>query len=217
MAKADLSTENMAALQAGIVNLEKHIENLHKYGVPIVVTLNSFVTDTDAEIAYVQKFCHDMGCEFALSKVWEKGGAGGMELAGKVLETLEKKESHFHVLYKDDISLQEKIEMVASEIYGAGGVTYTSAAQKQLKKLEEMGFASLPVCMAKTQYSLSDDPSLLGRPVGFMMNVREVYVSAGAGFVVALTGTVMTMPGLPKKPAAYQIDVDDSGVITGLF
>ncbi len=217
VAKADLSTENMAALQAGIVNLEKHIENLHKYGVPIVVTLNSFVTDTDAEIAYVQKFCHDMGCEFALSKVWEKGGAGGMELAGKVLETLEKKESHFHVLYKDDISLQEKIEMVASEIYGAGGVTYTSAAQKQLKKLEEMGFASLPVCMAKTQYSLSDDPSLLGRPVGFMMNVREVYVSAGAGFVVALTGTVMTMPGLPKKPAAYQIDVDDSGVITGLF
>lgn len=217
VAKADLSAENMAALQAGIVNLEKHIENLHKYGVPIVVTLNSFVTDTDAEIAYVQKFCHDMGCEFALSKVWEKGGAGGMELAGKVLETLEKKESHFHVLYKDDISLQEKIEMVASEIYGAGGVTYTSAAQKQLKKLEEMGFASLPVCMAKTQYSLSDDPSLLGRPVGFMMNVREVYVSAGAGFVVALTGTVMTMPGLPKKPAAYQIDVDDSGVITGLF
>lgn len=217
VAKADLSTENMAALQAGIVNLEKHIENLHKYGVPIVVTLNSFVTDTDAEIAYVQKFCHDMGCEFALSKVWEKGGAGGMELAGKVLETLEKKESHFHVLYKDDISLQEKIETVASEIYGAGGVTYTSAAQKQLKKLEEMGFASLPVCMAKTQYSLSDDPSLLGRPVGFMMNVREVYVSAGAGFVVALTGTVMTMPGLPKKPAAYQIDVDDSGVITGLF
>ncbi len=217
VAKADLSAENMTALQAGIVNLEKHIENLHKYGVPIVVTLNSFATDTDAEIAYVQKFCHDMGCEFALSKVWEKGGAGGMELAGKVLETLEKKESRFHVLYKDDISLQEKIETVASEIYGAGRVTYTSAAQKQLKKLEEMGFASLPVCMAKTQYSLSDDPSLLGRPVGFMMNVREVYVSAGAGFVVALTGTVMTMPGLPKKPAAYQIDVDDSGVITGLF
>ncbi len=217
VAKADLSEENMSALQAGIVNLEKHIENLHKYGVPIVVALNSFVTDTESEIAYVQKFCQDMGCEFALSKVWEHGGAGGMELAGKVLETLEKKESRFRVLYKDDISLQEKIETVASEIYGAGGVTYSSAALKQLAKLEEMGFGHLPVCMAKTQYSLSDDPGLLGRPVGFMMNVREVYVSAGAGFVVALTGTVMTMPGLPKKPAAYQIDVDGEGVITGLF
>lgn len=217
VAKADLSEENMSALQAGIVNLEKHIENLHKYGVPIVVALNSFVTDTESEIAYVQKFCQDMGCEFALSKVWEHGGAGGMELAGKVLETLEKKESRFRVLYKDDISLQEKIETVASEIYGAGGVTYSSAALKQLGKLEEMGFGHLPVCMAKTQYSLSDDPGLLGRPVGFMMNVREVYVSAGAGFVVALTGTVMTMPGLPKKPAAYQIDVDGEGVITGLF
>lgn len=217
VAKADLSEENMSALQAGIVNLEKHIENLHKYGVPIVVALNSFVTDTEAEIAYIQKFCQGMGCEFALSKVWEHGGAGGMELAGKVLETLEKKESHFQVLYSDDITLQEKIETVASEIYGAGGVTYSSTALKQLKKLEEMGFGNLPVCMAKTQYSLSDDPALLGRPVGFMMNVREVYVSAGAGFVVALTGTVMTMPGLPKKPAAYQIDVNGDGVITGLF
>lgn len=217
MAKADLSQENMTALEAGIVNLEKHIENLHKYGVPIVVTLNSFVTDTEREVAYVRKFCQDRGCEFALSEVWEKGGAGGIALAEKVLETLEKKESHFKLLYEDSLSLREKIETIASEIYGAGGVSYTPAAEKQLKKLEEMGFGGLPVCMAKTQYSLSDDPALLGRPVGFMMNVREVYVSAGAGFVVVLTGTVMTMPGLPKKPAAYQINVNEDGVITGLF
>ncbi len=215
--KTELSAENMEALQAGIVNLEKHIENLHKYGVPVVVTLNSFVTDTAAEIAYVRQFCEDRGCEFALSEVWEKGGEGGVMLARKVLETLEKKESHFRLLYGDDMPLKEKIHTIASEIYGAGGVSYTAAAEKQLKKLEEMGFGSLPVCMAKTQYSLSDDPALLGRPVGFMMNVREVYVSAGAGFVVALTGTVMTMPGLPKKPAAYGIDVNEDGVITGLF
>ena len=215
--KEALSAENMAALQAGIVNLEKHIENLHTFGVPIVVTLNAFVTDTDAEIAYVRKFCEDRGCAFAVSEVWEKGGAGGVELARKVLETLERKESRFKVLYEDDLPLKEKIRKIASEIYGAGGVTYTAAAERQLKKLEELGFGSLPVCMAKTQYSLSDDPTLLGRPTGFMMNVREVYVSAGAGFVVALTGTVMTMPGLPKKPAAYGIDVDENGVITGLF
>lgn len=217
VAKSDLSTENLTALQAGIVNLEKHIENLHKYGVPIVVTLNSFVSDTEAEIGYVKKFCEDRDCEFAISEVWEKGGPGGRELASKVLETIEKKESCFKVLYEDSIPLKEKIETIASEIYGAGGVSYTPAAERQLKKLEEMGFGDMPICMAKTQYSLSDDPALLGRPVGFMMNVREVYVSAGAGFVVALTGTVMTMPGLPKKPAAYQIDVNDDGVITGLF
>lgn len=217
VAKSNLSVENLTALQAGIVNLEKHIENLHKYGVPIVVTLNSFVSDTEAEIRFVQKFCQDRGCEFSISEVWEKGGAGGIELAGKVLETLEKKESHFKLLYEDEIPLKEKIETVASEIYGAGGVSYTPAAEKQLQKLEEMGFGNLPVCMAKTQYSLSDDPALLGRPVGFMMNVREAYVSAGAGFVVVLTGSVMTMPGLPKKPAAYQIDVNDDGIITGLF
>lgn len=217
VAKPDLNNENMAALQAGIVNLEKHIENLHKYGVPIVVTLNSFVTDTEAEIAYVRRFCQDRGCEFALSEVWEKGGAGGVALAEKVLETLENRESRFKVLYEDHLSLQEKIETVAAEIYGAGGVSYTSAARKQLQKLEEMGFGNMPVCMAKTQYSLSDDPALLGRPVGFNMHVREVYVSAGAGFVVVLTGSVMTMPGLPKKPAAYQIDVDETGMITGLF
>lgn len=216
-AKEDLSCENLPALQAGIVNLEKHIENLHKYGVPVVVTLNSFVTDTEAEIDFVKRFCKERGCEFAISEVWEKGGDGGMELASKVLETLEKKESNFKVLYEDSLSLKEKIETIAVQIYGAGGVTYASAAAKQLETLERLGFGNLPVCMAKTQYSLSDDPALLGRPEGFNMQVREVYVSAGAGFVVVLTGTVMTMPGLPKKPAAYQIDVDDEGRITGLF
>ena len=215
--KAALAEENLTALQAGIGNLEKHIENLQKYGVPIVVALNVFVSDTEAEIAFVKKFCEDRGCEFALSQVWEKGGAGGVALAEKVLETLEQKESRFQPLYRDDLSLREKIEKVASEIYGAGGVSYAPAAEKQLKKLEEMGFGSLPVCMAKTQYSLSDDPSLLGRPSGFTMNVREVYVAAGAGFVVVLTGAVMTMPGLPKQPAAYGIDVNSDGVITGLF
>lgn len=217
VAKADLSNENLEALQAGIVNLEKHIENLHKYGVPIVVTLNSFVTDTEAEIEYVRQFCRDRDCEFAISEVWEKGGAGGVELAHKVLETLEKKESRFKVLYEDNLPLKEKIETIASEIYGADGVTYAPAAEKQLEKLEGLGFGSMPVCMAKTQYSLSDDPVLLGRPAGFMMNVREVYVSAGAGFVVVLTGAVMTMPGLPGKPAAYGINVNEDGVITGLF
>lgn len=217
VAKSDLGTENLTALENGIVNLEKHIENLHKYGVPIVVTLNSFVTDTEAEIEYVRRFCQDRGCEFAISEVWEKGGAGGVPLAEKVLETLEQKESHFKPLYADDMPLREKIETIAAQIYGAGGVSYTPAAERQLKKLQEMGFGDMPVCMAKTQYSLSDDPALLGRPVGFNMNVREVYVSAGAGFVVALTGTVMTMPGLPKKPAAYQIDVNVDGMITGLF
>ncbi len=215
--KENLSEENPEALKAGIVNLEKHIENLHKYGVPIVVTLNSFVTDTKAEIDFVQKFCEDRNCEFAISEVWEKGGEGGIALANKVLDTLEKKESHFKVLYEDSLSLKEKIETVAKEIYGAGSVSYAPAAEKQLQKLEDLGFGNMPVCMAKTQYSLSDNPALLGRPSGFEMNVREVYVSAGAGFVVVLTGAVMTMPGLPKKPAAYQIDVNDEGEITGLF
>ena len=215
--KENLSEENLDALKAGIVNLEKHIENLHKYGVPIVVTLNSFVTDTKAEIDFVQQFCEDRNCEFAISEVWEKGGEGGIALANKVLDTLEKKESRFKVLYEDSLSLKEKIETVAKEIYGAGSVSYAPAAEKQLQKLEDLGFGNMPVCMAKTQYSLSDNPTLLGRPSGFEMNVREVYVSAGAGFVVVLTGAVMTMPGLPKKPAAYQIDVNDEGEITGLF
>lgn len=215
--KNELSAENMDALHKGIVNLEKHIENLHKFGVPIVVTLNSFVTDTEAEIFYIRKFCEERNCEFALSKVWEKGGEGGIPLAEKVLDTLENKESDFHVLYENELSLKEKIETVAREIYGADGVNYTSAASKQLKKLEELGFGKLPVCMAKTQYSLSDDPTLLGRPEGFSISVREAYVSAGAGFVVVLTGAVMTMPGLPKAPAAFNIDVNEDGVITGLF
>ena len=215
--KNELSAENMDALHKGIVNLEKHIENLHKFGVPIVVTLNSFVTDTEAEISYIRKFCEERNCEFALSEVWEKGGEGGIPLAEKVLDTLENKESDFHVLYENELSLKEKIETVVREIYGADRVNYTSAASKQLKKLEELGFGKLPVCMAKTQYSLSDDPALLGRPEGFSISVREAYVSAGAGFVVVLTGAVMTMPGLPKAPAAFNIDVNEEGVITGLF
>lgn len=215
--KAELGGENLSALEKGIVNLEKHIENLQKYDVPVVVTLNSFITDTAAEIAFVKKFCEDRGCEFAISQVWEKGGEGGIELAHKVLETLEKRESHFHVLYEDTLSLKEKIEAVSKEIYGADGVVYSPAAEKQLKKLTELGFGGLPVCMAKTQYSLSDNPDLLGRPEGFEINVREAYVSAGAGFVVVLTGAVMTMPGLPKTPAAFSIDVNEEGRITGLF
>ena len=217
VAKSELSKENLEALKAGISNLEKHIENLHKYRVPIVVTLNAFVSDTEEEIRFVRQFCEERGCEFAISKVWENGGEGGIELAQKVLETLEEKESHFQVLYGDELSLKEKIHAVATEIYGADGVSYAPAAEKQLRKLEELGFGELPVCMAKTQYSLSDDPTLLGRPSGFQLNVREAYVSAGAGFVVVLTGAVMTMPGLPKEPAAYRIDVDDNGKITGLF
>lgn len=217
VAKEDLSRKDMGALQAGIVNLEKHIENIHKYGVPIVVTLNAFSSDTPEEISYVRRFCEDRDCEFAISEVWEKGGEGGTALARKILDTLEHKESFFEPLYEDRLSLTEKIHVVASEIYGAGGVTYSAAAKKQLDKLQQDGFGKLPVCIAKTQYSLSDDPKLLGRPVGFEMHVREVYVSAGAGFVVALTGDVMTMPGLPKTPAAYRIDVDDEGKIVGLF
>ena len=217
VAKADLGEENLEALKKGIVNLEKHIENLQKYGVPVVVTLNSFVTDTKAETDYIEQFCRERNCEFALAKVWENGGKGGVELAEKVLKTLETKESHFKPLYEDHLSLEEKIEKIAKEIYGADGVTYTPAAAKELKHIADMGMSDFPVCMAKTQYSLSDDQTKLGRPSGFTINVREVYVSAGAGFVVAITGAIMTMPGLPKKPAAYGIDVDDDGVITGLF
>ena len=217
VAKADLNQENVEALSRGIVNLEKHIENLQKYGVPVVVTLNAFVSDTQAETDYVQKFCEDRNCEFAISRVWEKGGEGGLKLAEKVLKTLEEKPSNFKVLYEDDLSLKEKIETVAKEIYGAKGIELAPAAAKQLAKLEELGFGNLPVCMAKTQYSLSDNPDLLGRPKDFSVLVREAYVSAGAGFVVVLTGAVMTMPGLPKKPAAMSIDVDSQGVITGLF
>ena len=217
VAKEDLGTENLEALKAGISNLEKHIENVQKFGVPCVVTLNQFVTDTDAELEYVKNFCEAKGCEFALAQVWEKGGEGGIALANKVIETIENKESNFKPLYDTSLSIKEKIETVAKEIYGADGVTYDPAASKAIARLEELGFGNMPVCMAKNQYSLSDDPKKLGRPTDFTVNIREVYVSAGAGFVVAITGTVMTMPGLPKKPAAERIDVNDDGVITGLF
>lgn len=217
VAKGDLNTENLMALKKGIVNLEKHIENLHKYGVPVVVALNAFVTDTQAEIEFVKNFCEERNCDFALSQVWEKGGEGGIELANAVLNTLETKESHFAPLYANELSITEKISCVAKEIYGAADVVFAPAATKQIDRLEKLGFGKLPVCMAKNQYSLSDDPALLGRPEGFTMNIREVYVSAGAGFIVVLTGAIMTMPGLPKNPAAYNIDVTDNGVITGLF
>lgn len=215
--KDELSKENMEALKKGIVNLEKHIENLQKYQVPIVVTLNSFVTDTKAETDFVENFCRERGCDFALSEVWEKGGQGGIALAEKVLFTLSKKDSRFQVLYPEDAGLTEKIETIAKEIYGAGQVTYSPAAEKELKRITELGMGTFPVCMAKTQYSLSDDQTKLGRPQDFTVNVREVYVSAGAGFVVAVLGAIMTMPGLPKVPAANGIDVDDNGRITGLF
>lgn len=215
--KEDLSAENLEALQKGIVNLEKHIENLQNFGVPVVVTLNKFSTDTEAELSFVREFCESRDCDFALSEVWEKGGEGGIELAKKVLNTLETKTSNFHCLYEDSLSLKEKIEKIATTIYGADGVEFEPAATKQLKTLTDLGYGELPICMAKTQYSLSDNQNLLGRPSNFKIHVREVSLSAGAGFVVALTGSIMTMPGLSKAPAAYQIDVDDNGVITGLF
>ncbi len=215
--KEDLSTPNLDALKTGICNLEKHIENLQKYGVPVVVTLNAFVTDSEEETAFVHDFCKARNCDFALSKVWEKGGEGGIELAEAVLDTLENKDSNFHVIYDEDLPITDKIASIAKEIYGADGVNYAGNAASQIKRLESLGFGNLPICMAKTQYSLSDNEKLLGKPSGFFITVREAYVSAGAGFIVVLTGNVMTMPGLPKKPAAYSIDVDDNGKITGLF
>ncbi|SCY31017.1 formate--tetrahydrofolate ligase [Butyrivibrio sp. INlla14] len=215
--KKNLGEENLEALKKGIANLEKHIENIQQYGVPVVVTLNSFLTDTQAETEFVKKFCEDRDCRFALSEVWAKGGEGGEALAKEVIDTLENKPSNYAPIYSDDLSLKEKIETVATKIYGADGVTFAPAASRQLAKIEEMGFGKLPVCMAKTQYSLSDDPTLLGRPSGYNITVREAYVSAGAGFVVALTGSIVTMPGLPKQPAAYNIDVDSTGKISGLF
>ncbi len=215
--KAELNSENLDALKKGICNLEKHIENLKQFGVPVVVTLNSFITDTDAENQFVKEFCENLGCEFAIAKVWEKGGEGGIPVAEKVLTTLENKPSEFKVLYEDELSLEDKINTIATKIYGANGVTYAPAAKKALKKIAEMGYSNLPVCMAKTQYSFSDDQTKLGRPTDFEINIREVYISAGAGFVVAITGAIMTMPGLPKAPAAYNIDIDGEGTITGLF
>jgi formate--tetrahydrofolate ligase len=215
--KADLSKENLEALECGIVNLEKHIENLHKFGVPVVVSLNRFVSDTEEELSFVKKFCEEHDCEFSLCEVWEKGGEGGLDLAKKVLKTMETKKSNYKPLYDLKLSIKEKIETIAKEIYGADGVTYDSAAESAIRTIESLGYQDLPVCMAKNQYSLSDDAAKLGRPTGFTVSIREVYVSAGAGFVVAITGTVMTMPGLPKVPAAEGIDVDEDGRITGLF
>ena len=218
VSKEDLNTENLDALRAGIVNLKKHIENLKKYQVPVVVTLNAFVSDTDAETQYVKSFCEEMGCTCTLAQVWEKGGEGGKELAETVLKVLDTpKTQEFKPLYEDSLSLEAKVETIAREIYGAGQVTYTSAAQSALKRIAQLGYGNLPVCMAKTQYSFSDDPKKLGSPEGFTINIREVYVSSGAGFVVVITGSIMTMPGLPKEPAANRIDVDESGNITGLF
>ncbi|MCI8791420.1 MAG: formate--tetrahydrofolate ligase [Eubacterium sp.] len=215
--KEELSSENLDALKRGIVNLEKHIENIAKFDVPCVVTLNQFVSDTEAELDFVKKFCEDKGCEFALSQVWEKGGEGGTALAEKVIKTIDTRESHFHCLYEDSLSLKEKMTVIAKEIYGAGEVLFEPAVERELARIESLGFGSLPVCMAKNQYSLSDDKSVLGRPQGFPIHIRDVYVSAGAGFVVAITGTIMTMPGLPRIPAAEGIDVNEAGQITGLF
>jgi formate--tetrahydrofolate ligase len=215
--KDKLSVPDIEALKRGIVNLEKHIENLKSYNVPVVVTLNAFVTDSDEETEFVENFCKERGASFALSKVWEFGGEGGVELAKTVVDTIEHKESHFAPIYETDLPVKDKIEAVARKIYGADGVDYDSKALKNLEKINALGFDKLPVCMAKTQYSLSDDPSLLGRPSGFKIKVRDMYISAGAGFIVVLTGDIMTMPGLPKKPAALSIDTDDNGEITGLF
>ena len=217
VAKEDLSNENLDALKKGIVNLEKHIENIKLFGVPVVVTLNNFVSDTEAEVGFIREFCESRNCEFAVSKVWEEGGKGGIELAQKILYTLENKKSHFTLLYPDDMSLEDKLHTIATKIYGAKNVVYSPAAKKALDRAKALGFDKFPICVAKNQYSLSDDPKKLGRPEDFEINVREVYVNAGAGFVVAITGNIMTMPGLPKVPAAEAVDVDDNGDIVGLF
>ena len=214
--KDRLNEPDLEAVKRGIANLEKHMENISKYHVPLVVTLNRFVSDTDEEISFIENFCRERGAEFAISEVWEHGSAGGIDLAHSVLKALDKKSS-YTPLYSLDLSIKDKIKTIAKEIYGADSVTYSKSAEKEISHLNEMGFDSFPICIAKTQYSLSDDPKKLGRPEGFTINVRELYVSAGAGFIVALTGNVMTMPGLPKKPAAFSIDVDDDGNITGLF
>jgi formate--tetrahydrofolate ligase len=215
--KDKLSEPNPDALKKGIVNLGKHIENIQQYGVPVIVTLNAFLSDTEEETSIVREYCRERGCDFALSKVWEKGGEGGIELAEKVLHTLETKESNFHVLYPDEMPLKDKIRTVAQKIYGASDVEFSKSASKELDHLTALGMGNAPVCIAKTQYSLSDDPKLLGRPENFTLHVRDVYPSRGAGFVVAVTGNIMTMPGLPKAPAAWSIDVTDDGKITGLF
>ncbi|TCK97954.1 formate-tetrahydrofolate ligase [Natranaerovirga hydrolytica] len=214
--KESLSEENLEALQQGIVNLEKHIENMQKYQVPIIVTLNQFVSDTEKEIHYVKSYCESLGCEFALSNVWAKGGEGGIELANKVLYALEKKESNFKLLYPNEATIKEKIKTVATEIYGAKAVEYSQKAEKTIEQIKALNLETLPVCIAKNQYSLSDNKDLLGRPKDFTIHVREMYVSAGAGFIVVVTGDLMTMPGLPKKPAAENIDINEEGKIIGL-
>ncbi|MCD7854413.1 MAG: formate--tetrahydrofolate ligase [Clostridiales bacterium] len=215
--KNSLNTPNLEAVKKGFSNLEKHIENLGKYGVPVVVTLNSFTADTEEETDYIKTRCEEMGADFALSEVWAKGGDGGIELGKKVLNVLKNKPSNFKPLYPDDMSIKDKIETVAKEIYGADGVDYTPKAKKDIDKIEAIGYKNVPVCIAKTQYSLSDNPALLGRPTGFNISIKSVTLSAGAGFAVAIAGSIMTMPGLPKRPAAENIDVNDKGEITGLF
>ncbi|ABB16038.1 formate--tetrahydrofolate ligase [Carboxydothermus hydrogenoformans] len=215
--RAELNKENLEALEKGFANLEKHIENIGKFGLPAVVAINRFPTDTDAELNKLRELIEATGAEFALSEVWAKGGEGGIELAQKVLKVIEEKPANFRYLYDLEMPIKQKIETIAREIYGADGVVFTADAEKTLAKFEEMGFGNMPVIMAKTQYSLSDDPNKLGRPTGFNITVRELRASVGAGFIVAITGDIMTMPGLPKRPAAEVIDIDADGKITGLF
>lgn len=217
VAKSELTQENLDALSKGIVNLQVHIENMQKYGVPVVVAINRFATDTDAELAFVQEFCQKLGADFSLAEVFAKGGEGGKDLAEQVCKTIETKKSDFHVLYDTELSIPEKIEKIAKEIYRADGVNITAQAAKAIAQIDALGHGNLPVCIAKTQYSLSDDPTLLGKPENFKITVRDVTLSAGAGFIVVLTGNIMTMPGLPKSPAALRIDCDNDGNITGLF
>ena len=217
VAKTDLQSENVDALKKGIVNLKTHIENMKKYNVPVVVAINRFHTDTEAEIEVIENFCRDMQVPVSLAEVFAKGGEGGTDLAEKVCAVIEKGEADYAPLYDEKLPIKEKLGILAKEIYRADGVIYTAAAEKSIKEIEALGKDKLPVCVAKTQYSLSDDPTKLGKPENFEMTVREVKLSAGAGFIVALTGDIMTMPGLPKAPAAYKIDVDSDGKIDGLF
>lgn len=215
--KTELSKENTVALKNGIVNLETHIENMRKYGLPVVVAINRFVTDTEAEIETIEAFCKEKDVPVSLTEVFARGGEGGKELAEKVVKTIETKEAHFKPIYDEKLSIKEKLNVLAKEIYRAGDVVFTSNAEKAISEIEKLGKDKLPICVAKTQYSLSDDPQKLGSPKGFTLTVRDVRLSAGAGFIVALTGDIMTMPGLPKQPAAYKIDVDDDGNVSGLF
>lgn len=215
--KTELTEENVDALKSGIVNLKTHIENMHKFGVPVVVAINRFHTDTDAEIAVVEQTCKELGVEVSLAEIFAKGGEGGIDLADKVVDTIENKQSNFHQLYDEKLPIKEKLDIIAKEIYRANGVTYTAQAEKAIKEIEALGFSNIPVCVAKTQYSLSDDPTKLGKPENFEITVSDARLSAGAGFVVIYTGNIMTMPGLPKVPAANNIDCDNEGNITGLF